>query len=205
MNAANLDTDVDELNLTTQQEDALVAFLEALTDPRVEHQCGPFDHAELFLPNGHRAPDGSPGITDRGDGAATDAFLRLADTGPDCASNPPTPTFLSFTGPDVTPPDPLALQPDTTLVSGPKDGSRTVKPTFKGGEPRLSGGKTWFECRVDSGAWKSCKSGQAFTVGDGPHLFATRASSANGARDKTPASAAWWARTRARSSTPARR
>ncbi len=192
VNAANLDSDVDELNLTTQQEDALVAFLEALTDPRVERQCGPFDHPELFLPNGHRAPDGSNGVTDRGDGAATDAFLRLADTGPDCASNPPTPTFLSFTGPDVTPPDPLALRPDTTLVSRPKDGARTVKPTFKGGEPRLSNGKTWFECRIDSGAWKSCKSGQAFTVGEGPHLFATRASSANGARDTTPASAAWW-------------
>ncbi len=192
VNAANLDTDVGALGLTTQQKDALVAFLEALTDPRVEHQCGAFDHPELFLTNGHRAANGAIGTTDRGDGAATDAFLRLPDTGPDCASNPPTPTFLSFTGPDVTPPDPLALRPDTTIVSPPKDGARTVKPTFKGGEPRLSNGKTWFECRLDGGAWKSCKSGQAFTVGEGPHLFATRATSANGARDTTPASAAWW-------------
>ncbi len=192
VNAANLDSDVGELGLTTRQEDALVAFLQALTDPRVERQCGPFDHPELFLANGHRGANGARGAIDRGDGAAADAFLRLPDTGPDCASNPPTPTFLSFTGPDVTPPDPLALRPETTIVSRPKDGARTVRPTFKGGEPRLSNGRTWFECRIDGGAWNSCRSGQAFKVGEGPHLFVVRAASANGARDKTPASAAWW-------------
>ncbi|MDX6376877.1 MAG: hypothetical protein QOE98_1180 [Gaiellaceae bacterium] len=191
-NAANLDSDVEPLGLTAQQEDALVAFLEALTDPRVDRQCGPFDHPELFVVNGHRAPDGSIGTTDRGDGAAADTFLRLPDTGPDCEANPQAPRFLQFTGPEVTPPDPQPLQPETTLVSRPKDGARTVAPTFSGGEPRLSSGKTWFECRLDGTAWKPCTSGQTFRVGEGPHLFTTRAASANGARDRSPASAAWW-------------
>jgi hypothetical protein len=34
------------------QQQALIAFLEALTDPRVEQQSGPFDHPQLFVPHG---------------------------------------------------------------------------------------------------------------------------------------------------------
>ncbi|MEZ6055813.1 MAG: cytochrome c peroxidase [Planctomycetaceae bacterium] len=35
--------------------DALVAFLTSLTDDRVRHQRAPFDHPELWVPNGHGA------------------------------------------------------------------------------------------------------------------------------------------------------
>ena len=40
--------------LTPEEIDALVAFLEALTDERVLYRRAPFDHPQLFVPNGHR-------------------------------------------------------------------------------------------------------------------------------------------------------
>ncbi len=191
-NAENLDSDIDQLNLTSQQQDALVAFLEALTDPRVEQQCGAFDHPELFLANGHRAPNGTVGTTDRGDGAARDSFVQVPATGPDCAANPATTRFLQSPGPEVTPPDPQALLPETTLLSRPKDGAISATFAFRGGEPRLTDPKTWFQCRLDGAVWKGCASGASVKVGAGPHLFRIRAVSANGARDASPAMAAWW-------------
>src|SRR6266566_3443486 len=40
-------------SLTFDEIDAIVAFLEALTDDRVVHQSAPFDHPQIFVPNGH--------------------------------------------------------------------------------------------------------------------------------------------------------
>jgi cytochrome c peroxidase len=52
-NIANLDPDIERLNLNTQEQNDLVAFLKSLTDPRVETDKAPFDHPQLFIPNGH--------------------------------------------------------------------------------------------------------------------------------------------------------
>jgi len=41
------------LNLNPTQKQDLVAFLKALTDERVRLQRAPFDHPQLFVPNGH--------------------------------------------------------------------------------------------------------------------------------------------------------
>jgi hypothetical protein len=46
------------LGLTADQLKGLVAFLLALTDERVRWQRAPFDHPQLFVPNGHN-PDGT--------------------------------------------------------------------------------------------------------------------------------------------------
>ena len=40
-------------SLTTDEIDAIVAFLESLTDERVLYRRAPFDHPQLFVPNGH--------------------------------------------------------------------------------------------------------------------------------------------------------
>ena len=45
-------TGVRVLNLTDAEKDALVAFLRALTDDRVRYARAPFDHPQLFVPNG---------------------------------------------------------------------------------------------------------------------------------------------------------
>ena len=41
------------LNLSSTQKADLVTFLKSLTDQRVRFEKAPFDHPQLFVPNGH--------------------------------------------------------------------------------------------------------------------------------------------------------
>ena len=59
-NKADLDPDIRGLGLTKGkdgEEEALVAFLLALTDERVVKRSSPFDSPEYRIPNGHRGTD----------------------------------------------------------------------------------------------------------------------------------------------------
>ncbi|HKO69287.1 MAG TPA: cytochrome c peroxidase [Burkholderiaceae bacterium] len=79
-NAAFVDFEVGKLNLTAQQIDDLVDFLTtALTDPRVVRQSAPFDHPQLFVPNGHETRGGVPVV--EGDGTARDLILEIPAVG----------------------------------------------------------------------------------------------------------------------------
>src|SRR5438067_3584699 len=51
-NIDNLDPDIQPLGLAATQMDSLVAFLQALTDERARQEQAPFDHPQLFRPNG---------------------------------------------------------------------------------------------------------------------------------------------------------
>jgi cytochrome c peroxidase len=51
-NIDNLDPDIQVLGLTADERTALVAFLRALTDERTRQESAPFDHPQLFRPNG---------------------------------------------------------------------------------------------------------------------------------------------------------
>lgn len=51
-NNKELDPDITRLDLTMEQRKNLVAFLESLTDPDVVFEREPFDHPQLFVPNG---------------------------------------------------------------------------------------------------------------------------------------------------------
>jgi cytochrome c peroxidase len=53
-NIDDLHFDITDLFLTNQQKDDLVAFMLMLTDERVRQEMAPFDHPQLFLPNGSR-------------------------------------------------------------------------------------------------------------------------------------------------------
>jgi cytochrome c peroxidase len=46
-------------NMTSDEADAVVAWLEALTDERVRIASAPFDHPQLFVPNGHQGDTNS--------------------------------------------------------------------------------------------------------------------------------------------------
>jgi cytochrome c peroxidase len=60
-NSRNIDFEIGKLNLTDAQIDDLVEFLTvALTDDRVKQQKAPFDHPQIFVPNGHRTVLGLP-------------------------------------------------------------------------------------------------------------------------------------------------
>jgi cytochrome c peroxidase len=105
-NREQFDVDVEPINLSDKEKDELVAFLNALTDPRVARQSAPFDHPQLFVPNGH--PRGADGTLSTDGGRARDQFLLVPAVGRD--GGEPIPTFLDFTGPltELTAPEEAA-------------------------------------------------------------------------------------------------
>jgi len=76
---------------TAAELDALEAFLRALTDERVRQQRAPFDHPELFVPNGHIGSQRR--VFDDGSGRAMDAFAYVPAVGQHGAR--PLPRFLA--------------------------------------------------------------------------------------------------------------
>jgi cytochrome c peroxidase len=79
-----------EANMTTDEVDAVVAWLESLTDERVRIASAPFDHPQLFVPNGHPGDQSSvrPGAL----GFAQDDMIEIPMTG--APGGPPLPGFL---------------------------------------------------------------------------------------------------------------
>ena len=77
--------------LTSDEIDALVAFLEALTDERVLYQRAPFDHPQLFVPNGHPG-DSSATVDSNADGLADDLMIEIPAVG--AAGGAPLAGFL---------------------------------------------------------------------------------------------------------------
>ena len=90
-NIANLDPGIQNLNLSAENKADLVAFLKSLTDDRVRYDKAPFDHPQLFVPNGH--PGNQNSVTDSGNGQATDQLLEIPAVGRNGGSG--TPNFLA--------------------------------------------------------------------------------------------------------------
>lgn len=79
-NIDNLDADIQNLNLSAEEKTDLVEFLKSLTDQRVRKQSAPFDHPQLFIPNGH--PGNTTSVTQDGTtGKATDSLLEIPAVG----------------------------------------------------------------------------------------------------------------------------
>ncbi|NGZ94677.1 MAG: cytochrome C peroxidase [Nitrospira sp. WS110] len=77
-------------NMTSDEVDAVVAWLESLTDERVRIAAAPFDHPQLFVPNGH--PGNQHQVEHGGRGFAKDDMVEIPMTG--AAGGPPLPGFL---------------------------------------------------------------------------------------------------------------
>lgn len=77
--------------LTEEEIDALVAFLEALTDERVLYRRAPFDHPQIFVPNGHPG-DWSYVLDVNQDGFADDLMVEIPAVGAEGGA--PLPGFL---------------------------------------------------------------------------------------------------------------
>jgi cytochrome c peroxidase len=92
----------------------VVEFLKSLTDARVRNEQAPFDHPELFIPNGV-------------DGQGADILLTLSATGG--APAPVAPAVLTLN--PVTSPTILTSQ----LLSGTVDTDATVTVSINGGTP----------------------------------------------------------------------
>jgi cytochrome c peroxidase len=96
-NIENIDFEIGKLNLTERQINDLVAFLgRPLTDMRVMQQKAPFDHPQLFVPNGHpMEPDGRPRVNE--EGVARDIMLEIPEVGRN--GGPLPPGFLELVKP----------------------------------------------------------------------------------------------------------
>jgi cytochrome c peroxidase len=77
--------------LAPDEIDALVAFMETLTDERVLYQRAPFDHPQIFVPNGHPGDTTHTMDADH-DGRADDVFIMIPAVG--AAGGSPLPGFL---------------------------------------------------------------------------------------------------------------
>jgi len=77
--------------LTAAEIDAIVAFLETLTDERVLSQRAPFDHPQIFVPNGHPGDTRKTSDVDK-DGKADDVMIEIPAVG--AAGGSPIPGFL---------------------------------------------------------------------------------------------------------------
>ncbi|HEY3186600.1 MAG TPA: cytochrome c peroxidase, partial [Solirubrobacteraceae bacterium] len=131
------------LGLNEADKDALVAFLEALTDPRVRDQSAPFDHPQLFVPVGAQTNADRTVLTD-GDGRAVDCFKEIPATGE--GGGAPLPRFPAFSGPPCD-------APPTGEGGGPPDTAQADTPpavTVRVPEVTLPG--------------KSCRSRRVFTI-----------------------------------------
>ncbi|MBD2094495.1 cytochrome C peroxidase [Trichocoleus sp. FACHB-591] len=104
-NINDLDPDIVNLGLTETEKDDLVAFMKALTDERVRNRKAPFDHPQLFIPNGH--PGDTQSVTNDGTGNATDSLLNIPAVGAN--GGKPLPYFLNVS--------PMANLTPTTTTS----------------------------------------------------------------------------------------
>jgi cytochrome c peroxidase len=88
-NCSNLDPDIQRLGLdditreidgyTVTGAQALVRFMLTLTDDRVRHEKAPFDHPQIFVPNGHTGNQFT--VIDDGTGRALHKLMEIPAVG----------------------------------------------------------------------------------------------------------------------------
>jgi cytochrome c peroxidase len=86
------DSDVVPLGLNDAERGYLVEFLLTLTDERVRREAAPFDHPQLFVPDG--ASGDERAVRGQGNGEAVDVFLEIPATG--ARGGRPIGTFLGL-------------------------------------------------------------------------------------------------------------
>jgi hypothetical protein len=146
---------LDVLNLSEQDKNDLVAFLEALTDPRVKNAAAPFDHPELFVAEGEKT-DASGNVATNPSGQAVDCFKQLPATGaaggaplapfpaaatcvaaPDLHNPPPVPKPVAAPVPSAPAPAPApaaapAPAPAQSVAGTTASNVRCVVPRLRG-------------------------------------------------------------------------
>jgi hypothetical protein len=89
--AGNFVSPVSVPALTDQEIDAIVEFLKSLTDQRVVYSQAPFDHPQLFVPNGARGNEER--VFDKNhNGIADDEMIEVPAVGAE--GGEPMPGFL---------------------------------------------------------------------------------------------------------------
>lgn len=92
--------------------------------------------------------------------------------------------------PPPPPPPSDTTPPETTITSGPADGSTVSADSASFGFTSSEAGT--FACALDGGGWAACTSPRAYTgLGQGSHTFQVRATDQSGNVDPSPASRQW--------------
>ena len=78
-NRDNVRNFIRPLGLTADEKGALVAFLKSLTDERVRFERAPFDHPQIFVPDGH--PGDRSQVVNDGSGKAADDLIEVKAVG----------------------------------------------------------------------------------------------------------------------------
>jgi len=94
-NIQDVDADIEPLGLTANERAQLVAFIKATTDERVRFARAPFDHPQLFVPNGHEV--GANGLVIADNGRARDIIMEIPAVGATGRAQP-LPNFLEASG-----------------------------------------------------------------------------------------------------------
>jgi hypothetical protein len=105
-------------NIGHADADLIVKFLLKLTDERVRWEMAPFDHPQLFLPNGHQADANGNLIGTHptlGAGYANEIIMELPavgaagrsslPAGPYPAGNSPVPNFMNISSTPIAGPN----------------------------------------------------------------------------------------------------
>src|SRR5439155_914538 len=132
---ANPQNAINALGLTAADKDALVAFLEALTDPRVQNQSAPFDHPQLFVAGGEQTSADGSIVTDAS-GRSVDCFKEVPATG--AAGGASLARFPNFTGPPCDTAPPLAEATASQPSSGSRPQTQTQTTVTPGAKPDCS-------------------------------------------------------------------
>ncbi len=80
-NLADLDPDIVCLDFSEEEQEALIAFIKALTDERVRYERAPFDHPQLFIPNGHPVDQNTVIPSEPGSIEAQDTLVEIPAVG----------------------------------------------------------------------------------------------------------------------------
>ena len=131
-NRADLDPDITNIRLNPAERAAVVAFLLALTDERVRQEQAPFDHPQLFLPNGH--PGDRISVASSNGIEADDHLYELPAVGASgrpAAGLPPLQAFpltlpTAPTSVTLTPPSPASPQAPGDVCCVDSDRQRRV-------------------------------------------------------------------------------
>ena len=171
-------------------------------DPDPTIDCGPgFDTAQID--RAENGPDAAPTGCEAVEEREPNSF-RPPDTPPDPTPPDPTPPAPpappapnpSAAAPSSPPPGPIQpppsadrTPPQTRIVRGPSGpilagagGKARIVLVFSAGEPGAV-----YRCRLDRGAYRPCRSPQAYRVGAGRHTVSVAAIDAAGNRDLSPA------------------
>jgi cytochrome c peroxidase len=129
-NLADLDADIEPLGLSEFEEEALLAFMNALTDGRVKRHAAPFDHPSLDIPLG------GAGCATAPPAGGQERFIDLPAVGADGYSTPPA-AIADFLGVNQN-----DANPNQFNVANPVDlnGQFNVNAIVRKGSSPLNGG-----------------------------------------------------------------